>query len=73
MEKLVEVPRTKTLKPGTMLNRSGHEDDDYLILTEPVKAQVAGPVVREGLPIVVPEISADQTLYLHQPEPETKG
>ncbi len=67
------LPKIIILAKETMLNLSGHEDDDCLIVRRPVAAQVTGPVRKEGLPVRVPEIGPDQTFFLHQPEVKEPG
>jgi len=66
-KKVKERDKTITLSPGTMLNLSGHEDDDYYVVKRRVQAEVVGPKTENGLPLKVPGLG-NQIVFLHLPE-----
>lgn len=61
-------PEIITIPAGTMINRSGHEDDDFQILEADVTATVLGPAANHAIPVRIDVIDPDQIFFLHQPE-----
>lgn len=67
-------PEVKTIiiQPGTMINLSNHEDDDALIAQKPLAANIVGRVKDGPLAVVIPEIDAERTFFIHQPEKRSR-
>lgn len=59
--------KTVIIPAGTMLNRGPHEDDDCLLATKPIQAEVVG--TSDGADIVrFPEGETQVVVYLHRPD-----
>lgn len=64
---MVEAPKI-TIEPGTMINTSRHEDDDAMIAQKPLEAIVVERTGSDAIKVIIPDVDADQTFYIHQPE-----
>ncbi len=60
--------KTITIKPGTMINYSNHEDDEPYVAIKELKAQVVGGADNNPLAVVIPEIDTERMFFIHQPE-----
>lgn len=67
LQSIEEEEQTIILAVGSMINRSGHEDDDFRILTKEVRARVLEQDSM-GLKVIIPELDPHQIFYLHLPE-----
>lgn len=63
--------KTITVKPGTMINLSNHEDDEPYIAEKPLIAKIVGEADASPLAAEIPEIDPERTFFIHQPEKKT--
>ena len=64
-------PKQIEVAPGTHLNYGLHEDSDFVVVQEPIMAEIAGPYANGAIPVRILEDgkAGDEVLFFHQPEP----